>query len=306
MTTNTIPTFTVPRFISELAAHPKIALVRDVLWNLSLIFIGSAITCWAINCIIVPHQFLSAGLAGVALILHYLFPGLSMGALYFILNIPIFMLGWVFVGRRFFFYSVAGMLIFTGTLTWVTGPPCPVQDTILAALLAGIATGVGTGIILRSLGSTGGTEIISIIMLKRFSFRVGSTVLAFNGSVLAISAFLFSLESVLYTMLFMYVTSKVMDVALTGLSQRKSVLIISPEWREISRSIMDRMNRGVTEIPSRGGYTGEAANMLYTVVTFQELSRLKELVYQVDPDPFMVVSDTLEVAGQRIGNQPHW
>ena len=305
MATNTIPAPTATKFISRHADDSRIELAKSILWNLSLLLVGSVICAWAINCIMLPHNFLSGGLAGLAMIIHYIFPGLSMGTLYFVLNIPIFILGWVFVGRRFFYYSIAGMLIFTGTVTWVTGP-CPVDDKILAALLAGIANGVGGGFILRSLGSAGGTDIISIILLKKFSVRISTTILVFNCSVLAASAFLFSVEAVLYTMILMYVTSKLIDVVVTGLSQRKSVMIISPKWRQIAQGITHRLNRGVTEIPFRGGFTGEEGSMIYTVVTFQELSRLKELVYQEDSDPFMVVSDTLEVAGARIGNQPHW
>ncbi len=278
---------------------------RIIAWNLLLIFAGSAICAWALNALLIPHDFLSGGFTGAALIAQYFLPNISLGVIFFLLNIPVFILGWLNVGRRFFFYSVAGMLILTLAIMFVKGP-CPVEDKLLAALLAGILVGLGTGLILQSLGSAGGTDILSILLLKKFSIKLGTTVLAFNAAVLAVSTFLFSIEAVLYTMIYMYVSSRVVDLVMSGLSQRKSVMIISPKWKKISKIIRKELNRGVTEIPARGGHSGKQGHILYTVVTFRELARLKEKVALVDPDPFMVVSDTLEVMGRRIGNQPHW
>jgi uncharacterized membrane-anchored protein YitT (DUF2179 family) len=96
------------------------------------------------------------------------------------------------------------------------------------------------------------------------------------------------------------------NLVVTGLSQRKAVFIISPQWEEISQEIMEKIQRGVTIIGGRGGYTGREEQILYTVITFRELSRLKQLVSVIDPDAFVVVTDTLEVMGHRIGTQPHW
>jgi len=96
------------------------------------------------------------------------------------------------------------------------------------------------------------------------------------------------------------------NLVVTGLSQRKAVYIISPRWEEISREIMEKIQRGVTIIGGRGGYTGREEQILYTVITFRELSRLKQLLSVIDPDAFLVVTDTLEVMGHRIGTQPHW
>ncbi|QTA82595.1 DUF2179 [Desulfonema limicola] len=282
-----------------------VSLQDNIAWNLTLITVGSILCAWVINSILLPQQFLSGGLSGVSLFLHYLFPSLSLGMLYFLLNIPIYILGWVYVGRRFFYYSLAGLAIFTIAVIFVKYP-FYLEDKILSALFAGIVYGTGGGIILRSLGSAGGTDILSIILLKNFGIRIGSTILFFNASVLIISAFLFSFEAVLYTLIFMYVGSNVTDLVVSGLSKRKAVLIISPLWKEISHCIMHQLNRGVTLIRGEGGYSGKDENILYTVVTFRELFRLKEMVRQIDPNPFVVVSDTLEVVGQRIGNQGHW
>lgn len=96
------------------------------------------------------------------------------------------------------------------------------------------------------------------------------------------------------------------NLVVTGLSQRKAVYIISPHWEEISREIQEKVNRGVTILGGRGGYTGREQQILYTVVTFRELVRLKRMISGIDSNAFVVVTDTLEVMGQRIGNQPQW
>jgi uncharacterized membrane-anchored protein YitT (DUF2179 family) len=270
-----------------------------------LITLGSALCTVAINGILIPHKFFSGGFAGVCLIIHYMFPSLSVAVIYFILNVPVFAMGWMYVGRRFFLYSIAGTFIFTGTLVLIH-MPLPVHDKMLSAILAGIIAGVGSGIILRSLGSAGGLDILSVIFLKRFSIRVGTTILAANSLVLVGGAVLLSLEEALYTLIYIFVCSYMVNLVVTGLSQRKAVYIISPQWEEISKEIMDRIQRGVTLIKGQGGYTGRDKQILYTVISFRELPQLKQLIRGVDPSAFVVVTDTLEVMGNGIGNQPHW
>jgi len=279
--------------------------IGEIIGNLGLIATGSIICAVAVNGVLIPMGFVSGGLTGLALILHYLFPALSVGTLYFLLNIPLYLIGWKQVGPRFLYYSIAGTFIFSAALEWINYP-IPIQEKLLGALFAGILTGIGSGVILRSAGSAGGTDILSVILLKRFSIRLGSTILAFNGAVLTMAALLFSLESALYTLIFIYVTAHFMDLVVTGLSQRKAVLIISPRREEIAETIMRKLDRGVTFIEARGGYSGQENNILYTVITFRELSRLKRLINRIDPNAFVVISDTREVMGHRIGNQPQW
>jgi uncharacterized membrane-anchored protein YitT (DUF2179 family) len=279
--------------------------IRQTAWNLFLITTGSFLCAVGINGILIPHHFLSGGFTGFALIIFYLSPALPVSVLYFLLNIPLFGLGWMFVGRRFFFFSIAGMIIFSLAIE-LTRVTFPVNDRILGALLAGIIIGTGSGIILRSYGSAGGTDILSVILLKKFSVRLGTTVLAFNSIILTASAILFSIEGALYTLIYLYVLSHMVNLVVTGLSQRKSIFIISDQWEAISREIMDSFNRGVTILLGQGGYTGREERILYSVVTFQELSRIKKLIRQVDPQAFVVVSDTLEVMGHRIGNHHPW
>jgi uncharacterized membrane-anchored protein YitT (DUF2179 family) len=277
----------------------------DILSNLALITAGSVICAVAINGILLPQKFLATGFAGMALMVHYLFPSLPVSLSYILLNIPVFIIGWVYVGRRFLLYSLAGLFIFSFAMEWIQ-VTIPMHDKLLSALLGGIISGIGGGILLRSLGSAGGLDILSVILMKQFSIRIGTSVLAFNTILLFAISFYFSVEAALYALIFSFVSSKIVNLVVTGLSQRKSVMIISPQWDEIAREIMTRMNRGVTAIGGEGMYTGRQLKILYTVVTFQDVSRLKDKIRRIDPDALVVFSDTMEVMGRGIGNQPHW
>ena len=275
-------------------------------WNLVLLSAGSVVTAVGINGLLIPHRFVSGGVTGLALLLHYLVPALSVALIYAVANVPLFLAGWFFISRRFFLYSIAGTIIFSSAIAWVNLGVIPVQDQLLAAILAGLILGTGSGIILKSMGSAGGTDILSVILLQRFSIRLGTTRLAFNILVLTAAALLFSLEDALYTLIYLYVSAQIVDLVVTGLSQRKAVFIISPQWERISPRILSEIHRGVTILRGQGAFSQREQQILYTVVTFREVATLKQIVRSEDPAAFVVISDTTEVMGHRIGNQPHW
>lgn len=281
-------------------------VLKDIGGNLFLLCAGSVVTAVGINGLLIPHRFVSGGVTGLALLLHYLVPALSVALIYAVANVPLFLAGWFFISRRFFLYSIAGTIIFSSAIAWVDLGVIPVQDQLLAAILAGIILGTGSGIILKSMGSAGGTDILSVILLQRFSIRLGTTRLAFNILVLAAAAVLFSVEDALYTLIYLYVSAQIVDLVVTGLSQRKAVFIISPQWEKISPRILTEIHRGVTILRGQGAYSQREQRILYTVVTFREVATLKQIVRSEDPAAFVVISDTTEVMGHRIGNQPHW
>jgi len=239
------------------------------------------------------------------MLIHYMLPSLPVGVIYFLLNVPVFIFGWMYVGRRFFFYSIAGMLIYS-IAVFIPIPEFAIEDPLLNALAAGIIVGVGGGLLLRSLGSAGGMDILAIIIKKKYSIRIGSTSLGFNVLLMLTAISRLPLEMILYTLIYIYVSTHFVNLVVTGLSMRKSVMIISDRWEEISAEIMNKMRRGVTVIHGHGGYTKKGQNILYSVIPFQELARFKDLIRKVDPKAFVVITETLEVMGHRIGNQPHW
>ncbi|MFY9113501.1 MAG: YitT family protein [Desulfomonilia bacterium] len=277
----------------------------QIFLNGVLLVVGSIICAVAVNGILIPQNFLSSGFTGASLIIHYLVPSLSVGVIYLLLNIPVFIAGWSMVGKRFFFYSVAGTVIYSLALT-VIRIDISIENKILSALLAGIIYGTGSGIILRSYGSAGGTDILAVILQKLMSIQVGTTSLAVNCLILVSASLLFSLEDALYTLAYIYVSAHFMNLVVVGLSKRKAVMIISDHWENISREILKKDRRGVTIIEGTGGYKKDDKRIIYSVVTFQDLPQLKKMISKIDPKAFVVVMDTLEVMGARMGNQPHW
>ncbi|MGD9874076.1 MAG: YitT family protein [Kiritimatiellia bacterium] len=278
---------------------------REVAWNMLLITAGSLLSAVAINGLLVPHKFVSGGMMGFALLVQYAVPAIPAGIWYILMNIPIFILAWICVGRRFFFYSLAGLAIFSAAVLFIN-VGVKLEDKLLAAIMAGILSGVGVGMILRSQGSSGGADILSVIFLKRFSLRVGHTVFYLNCIVVLLALLMQSLESVLYTIIYLYVNSGVLNLVLNGLSQRKALFIVSEKWEEIAAEIQTELDRTMTLLHASRGITRTDTRALYTVVTFRDVAPMKRIISGIDPGAFVVVQDTVEVMNARIGNQPHW
>ena len=269
--------------------------------NLALIFAGSLIYAVGLHGLLVPHEFLSGGVVGVALILQYLVPSLTMGPVYFLLNIPLLLVGWFTVSRRFMIYSIIGMALFSLACTLLVPAPFDIHDPLLVALMAGVICGVGGGLILRSLGSAGGLDILAVYLNRRFGLRPGSVYMATNSLVLAAGAYLLDLEKALYSIVFVYISGRVVDAILAGFNRRKLVYVISDSPQAIADQIMKRVNRGVTLLQGRGGYAGKDKEVILTITTMTELPLLKDLIFSIDPHAFVVVNDTLEVLGNRHG-----
>lgn len=279
--------------------------IRSTVRSLVLLALGSALCALAVNAILVPKRFLSGGLTGVAILIHHFVPAAHVSWIYFAFNVPLFAFGYRMIGRRFLALSLAGTALFTVAVE-VVHVAVAVNDMMLSAILAGLINGVGSGLILRSRGSAGGTDILSVILFNRFGLKLGTTFLGFNIFVLLCAAFFYSLDEALFTLVYMFVTSKMIDVAVYGLAQRKAVMIVSEKWREINGKILEHLHRGTTLLAATGGFSQHAGSMIYTVVSKRELHSLKELVLKEDPHAFLVVHETSEVVGHRIGNQPQW
>lgn len=279
---------------------------RQVISDLLLLCVGSSLCATAINGILIPQNFATGGITGIALIIHKMLPGLDVGLIYLLLNVPLFALAWMTVGRRFFVFSIAGTITLTLALTCINFIDFKLDDAILNALLAGLILGAGAGLCLRTAGSQGGTDILSVMLMKRFSISMGTTILTVNAVVMLLISFSYSIEAVIHTMIVVYVTSKMVHIVVTGLSQRKSVFIISVQWQAIADEILKDIRRGVTILKGAGGYKRTEEHILYAVIALTEIGELKRIVRRHDPAAFVVISDTLEVMNYRIGNQPHW
>lgn len=276
---------------------PKAGPVKRTIISLLLIIIGSLVYIVGLKGILIPKHFLNGGVTGISLIIHYLFPFLGVGWLYAVLNIPLFILGWISVSRRFILFTAFGILWFSLITELIPIPALPLADPILGAILAGIICGIGAGVIFRSAGSVGGIDILSVYLYKRFSLNLGLTSFVVNSLILAGAAVFFNLEMALYTFIFVYTQAKLTDAVITGFNRREAVIIISDKPHEIAETIMTDLRRGVTFLEGAGAYSGTHKEIILSIISLTELARMKELIFHIDPRAFVIVNETTEVLG---------
>lgn len=272
-------------------------------FNLFLLTAGALIFAVGLNGVMIPKQFLSGGVIGVALIAHYLIPSSNVGLIYFVLNIPLLLVGWFCVSRRFILYTAYGMSAFSLATAFVFPKFPPIENPMLAAILGGIICGMGVGLALRSQGSSGGLDIPAVYLHKKLQLKMGLTSFIGNSLVLAVGAYFFGLEPALYSFVYVHTSGRVTDSVITGFNRRKSIMIISDASPTIAEHILTQLDRGVTLLKGTGGYTGEHKEVIFSIITLTELAKMKELVFDLDPNAFMVVNDTLEVLGRRHGTR---
>lgn len=275
----------------------QIKFLYSIPWNLFLITVGAIIVSIGIKAIVIPHGFITGGMSGLGLLLYYFFNFLSPGIWYLAINIPIFIIGWLFVSRRFFFYSIFGMGLISAALDLISFT-IPVHDPILAVLAGGTIIGAGSGIILHSLGSAGGTDIIAIILNQKLGVRIGTFGFMFNLTLFGFSFGVLEIDMVLYSLALSFVTAMVLDYFLGIFNQRKMVMIISEKSDVIAGDVNQKLHRGATLLDGKGAFTGKRKQVIMTVVNNYQLKRLEETVFTVDPDAFMITENTFNVLGK--------
>ena len=274
---------------------------RWAFWRtLLMIQLGCFLFGWVISGILIPQNFFAGGLMGISLLIISLSGDwISLSLLYILLNIPLFLLGYRSFSLRFLLISLLGMGIFSCNLEWTAGMSIPTREPLLAAILGGILSGSGSGLYLRFGGSVGGLDILGAFLKKKFSIPIGNTFILVNLVIIVANGFLYDLDIALYTGIFMYVFSWSLQRVQTGFSQRKAVFIISKKPEEVAEKVLRKMDRGLTYFHAYGGLEHEPREVIYTVINLLELGRLKQYLYEIDPDAFMAVNDTAEVIGKR-------
>jgi len=272
-------------------------ILSSIAWNLLLITAGAVVFSIGLKAIAIPHGFITGGISGLTLLFYYVSGLLSPGLWYLLVNVPIFLIGWVFVSRRFFFYSLYGMAALALAIDLV-GFTFPIDEPILAVLAGGVLMGAGTGIILHSLGSAGGMDIVAIILNQKLNVRMGTFYFAFNIVLFAFSFGFLDADLVLYSLFMSFISSQTLDYVLTIFNQRKMVIVISDHNEKIAAEIQSRLNRGVTFLNGKGGYTGKAKQIILTVVHNYQLKRLEEAALSIDPEAFIITENTFNVLGR--------
>ena len=286
---------------AESVTHNRINSIKSVMTNIGLIVFGCIVFAIGMNSVMIPHKLYSGGVAGIAILIKYQINSLDIGLIYFILNIPLLVFGWYSISRRFLFYSLFGIIFFSLVADIVYFPTPPVNDMLLAALLSGVICGAGSGLILRSLGSAGGLDILAIFLNKRFSFRTGSVLFISNAFIILTGAWLLDVEKALYSVIYMFVCSRVINQVIKGFSEQKSMMIISDAAEDIAAEVLKHNGRGVTFLKGEGAYLHQKKKVVLTVINLTDLSKMKELILKYDPKAFIVIHDIMEVFGTRYG-----
>lgn len=192
-----------------------------------------------------------------------------------------------------------GMLFFSLAANWVSVAPFAVYDPITAAIAAGVICGLGAGLVLRSRGSAGGLDILSIYLRDKFGFSLGSLGFAMNGAILLTGAWFHDLQTALYSAIFIFVCARVVDAVLVGVNPQKIVMVISDRSEDIAHVLMAQMRYGVTFLQGEGGFARREKKIICSVVRLMDVPRFKACALGVDAKALLVVNDTCEVAGQR-------
>ena len=278
--------------------------LKDFFYQSLLIVVGSFLCALSVKGLLIHQDLVTRGLTGIALLIHYKWAVLPLSAIYLLINIPVFVIGWKFVGRRFVLYSLWGLLIYTLALSLIN-VELAIEDPMLVVVLAGALSGAGTALILRSYGSCGGSEILCVVLNKLFSITLGTSSMFISVIIVSLLALMFPIEKVLYTLVFIYIHSQFTDKVFHGMAKRRTAIIISNEWTAITKAL-NTHRIGVTLISGQGGFLGEERTLLYSVLTARVVPLLKRTVKEIDENAFIAIMQADDVTGIEIGNQAHW
>lgn len=265
--------------------------------DIALIVVGSFVIALGFNLFFLPHGIASGGVSGISVLFESWF-GLEPAYTQWALNIPVFILGFLLLGKNYAVRSLLGSIILPLFVYVTKDWPLPTDNPILASIYGGIAVGLGIGIVYRGRGSTGGLATVAQIIQKYSGLNFSLCVVMLDGSVILLAACTLSLEKALYALVGLYVSGKVIDAVELGFSYSKVAYIISDHTDRISEAILHELDRGLTKLNAQGGYTGDDRTVLMVVIGQSEATRLKTLVRSVDPKAFVIISSAHEVLGE--------
>jgi uncharacterized membrane-anchored protein YitT (DUF2179 family) len=269
-----------------------------ILWEHLGVAVGVSLTALGLVWFMIPNKLASGGVSGLAIMALYLWQW-PVGITMICLNVPLFLISWWVLGPLFGLKTLfgAGVLSVMVELLGVWLGPAT-SDPVLAAIYGGGLAGLGTGITFYFGGSTGGTDMAAHLLRHWSKLSVGQALLVIDFSIIALAGVLFSPELALYALLALFITSRTIDLVQEGTDYARAAYIISNCPEEVGRSILDKMERGVTVLQATGAYTGQERKVLFVIVSRTEIARVKEIVADLDPKAFIAITDVHEVLGE--------
>jgi uncharacterized membrane-anchored protein YitT (DUF2179 family) len=280
------------------------------------ITVGSFILAAGFVYFITPHKIVPGGVYGIAIVVHYLTEGIfsfwpegfPIGLFGLILNIPLTIVGIKILGPRFGVKTIVGFVltsVFMDTITWLrpSGNMPLVEDILLSCIFAGVLIGFGLGLIFKSRATSGGSDIVAMIIAKYTRLPLGKLMIYVDSVIVFIGLIAFGDWAIpLYSWIVIYITGKVIDLTIEGVNYNKALIIISKEHAKIKNKLLIDLERGGTYLKGEGMFTGEEKQIIYTVVSRREVAILEEFISTIDPDAFITIMDTKEILGEGFMN----
>lgn len=275
--------------------------VKNIVLDLGADVIGSFIFAVGLISFVGPANIAPGGVSAISLMINYVC-GWPIGLLNFLINVPLLVLSFIYLGRGFTLKTIKTLIINTLMIDAAVAPFIPVYtgDRLLGSVYGGVLIGVGMAMIFLRGSTTGGTDIASYLIQKRFPhLSIGRAMMFIDGVIIASSMFVFNnIEAGLFGVISLFTTTKILDSIIYGVDKGSMVTVVSPKNREIGNRIMEELGRGVTYIKGEGGYSGKSADVLLCAVRKAQFARLKAIVYDVDADAFVVVTEAGQILGE--------
>ena len=265
--------------------------------DFSLVTLGSFVAAVGFNSMFLANNIASGGVVGLAVSLQKLL-GWNPGNFVMFTNVPLLLLCFLFLGRESFLKTIYGSWIYSFFVKFTEDLPTITNNALLAAIFGGVVVGLGLGLVFWGNSSTGGTGIITQILHKYTPLPLAVAMAVVDGFSVAMGLVAFDIDTVMYSILALFVISYVVNSMQTGLSSSRNVMIISKATGEIKKYIANQADRGMTEIPVNGGFTGKSHPMLMTTVSIQEVPRLERHILKIDETAFIVVMPATHVMGR--------
>lgn len=284
----------------------KLKRVLSVMTQYFLCILGSFLYALAVSVFVTPLKFAAGGVTGLGILVNYAFPVISTGMFVFAANVPLFLISWKKFGFRFIartVFATALVSVFIDLLALLGekyGWFFQGEEKLVGAIFGGIIAGAGLGIVFLGGATTGGLDILARLLKLKFPhFSVGRLILICDFAVVLLSGIVYkSVESILYSIIIVFLSSLAVDYIVAGKDHSKLLFILTDSYEEVTRDIISVCSRGVSVIPAKGGYTGQDKKLLMCVVRTHEVARVRGVVAKYDENPFIIITDSSEVLGQ--------
>lgn len=274
------------------------------------IILGTAVLALSIQCFFEPIGLVTGGFTGLAIVIKSLTNGVIKDGVpiwlsNILLNTPVFIIAYIIKGRKFVGRTVFGAIMLSVWLYIIPTMDMSQGDFLLAAIFGAVFSGAGIGLVLRGHATTGGTDMVAALIQMKFKhYSIAQIMQILDGIVVLTGLYVFGIRPGMYAIVAIFVATKVTDIVLEGFRYSKAAYIITNKHEEIAKKIMEDIDRGVTGIHAMGMYTGDEKCVLYCVVSMREIIEVEELVREIDPNAFVIVSDVREVLGEGFADYP--